>query len=63
MQHEIEIAYVGIGVPSPAGFQVEVGHGARVITDNWDGNRRYDRISAWGHQPLGPQAPTATRRP
>jgi 2,3-dihydroxybiphenyl 1,2-dioxygenase len=35
-----------------AGFQVEVGYGARVITDGWDGNHRYDRISAWGHQPL-----------
>jgi biphenyl-2,3-diol 1,2-dioxygenase len=41
-------------VQSPAGFQVEVGHGARVITDHWDENRRYDRISAWGHQPLRP---------
>jgi 2,3-dihydroxybiphenyl 1,2-dioxygenase len=39
-------------VQSPAGFQVEVGHGARVITDGWDDDRRYDRISAWGHQPL-----------
>lgn len=39
-------------VQSPAGFQVEVGHGARVITDDWQDNRRYDRISAWGHQPL-----------
>jgi 2,3-dihydroxybiphenyl 1,2-dioxygenase len=39
-------------VASPAGFQVEVGYGARVITDDWDGNRRYDQISAWGHQPL-----------
>jgi len=39
-------------VTSPAGFQVEVGHGAKVVTDGWDGNRRYDRISAWGHQPL-----------
>ncbi len=39
-------------VASPAGFQVEIGHGARVITDGWDGNRAYDRISAWGHQPL-----------
>jgi 2,3-dihydroxybiphenyl 1,2-dioxygenase len=39
-------------VTSPAGFQVEVGHGAKVVTDDWDGNRRYDRISAWGHQPL-----------
>jgi 3-methylcatechol 2,3-dioxygenase len=39
-------------VRSPAGFQVEVGHGARVVTDDWDDNHRYDRISAWGHQPL-----------
>jgi biphenyl-2,3-diol 1,2-dioxygenase len=39
-------------VQSPAGFQVEVGHGARVIDDGWDDNRRYDQISAWGHQPL-----------
>jgi 2,3-dihydroxybiphenyl 1,2-dioxygenase len=39
-------------VASPAGFQVEIGHGARVITDDWDDDRRYDRISAWGHQPL-----------
>jgi len=37
---------------TPAGFQIEVGHGAKVVTDGWDGNRRYDRISAWGHQPL-----------
>jgi 2,3-dihydroxybiphenyl 1,2-dioxygenase len=39
-------------VAGPAGFQVEVGHGARVITDDWDDNRRYDRISSWGHQQL-----------
>ena len=39
-------------VASPAGFQVEVGYGARTISDDWDDNRRYDRISAWGHQPL-----------
>jgi biphenyl-2,3-diol 1,2-dioxygenase len=39
-------------VASPAGFMVEVGHGAHTITDDWDDNRRYDRISAWGHQPL-----------
>jgi 2,3-dihydroxybiphenyl 1,2-dioxygenase len=37
---------------TPAGFQIEVGHGARVITDGWDDNRAYDAISAWGHQPL-----------
>jgi 2,3-dihydroxybiphenyl 1,2-dioxygenase len=39
-------------VQTPAGFQIEVGHGARVITDEWSDNRRYERISAWGHQPL-----------
>ena len=39
-------------VASPAGFLVEVGHGARVITDAWDDDRRYDRISRWGHQSL-----------
>jgi 2,3-dihydroxybiphenyl 1,2-dioxygenase len=37
---------------TPAGFQIEVGHGARVITEDWADNRRYDRISAWGHQAL-----------
>jgi 2,3-dihydroxybiphenyl 1,2-dioxygenase len=42
----------GFYVTSPAGFMVEVGHGARTITGEWDDNRRYDRISAWGHQPL-----------
>jgi hypothetical protein len=39
-------------VVSPAGFQVEVGHGARVVSDPWTDNRRYDRISRWGHQPV-----------
>jgi 2,3-dihydroxybiphenyl 1,2-dioxygenase len=39
-------------VASPAGFQVEVGHGAKVVGDDWCDNRRYDRISAWGHQPV-----------
>jgi 2,3-dihydroxybiphenyl 1,2-dioxygenase len=39
-------------VQSPAGFQVEVGHGAKVVGEDWDGNHKYDRISAWGHQPL-----------
>lgn len=39
-------------VASPAGFQVEVGHGARVIAEPWTDDRRYDRISAWGHQPV-----------
>jgi biphenyl-2,3-diol 1,2-dioxygenase len=39
-------------VASPAGFQVEVGHGARRISEPWTDDRRYDRISAWGHQPV-----------
>jgi len=39
-------------VASPAGFQVEIGHGAKVITEPWDQDRRYDKISAWGHQAL-----------
>ena len=39
-------------VASPAGFLVEVGHGGGTITDDWNDNRRYERISAWGHQPL-----------
>jgi 2,3-dihydroxybiphenyl 1,2-dioxygenase len=44
-------------VQSPAGFQVEVGHGARRIRSPWTDDRRYDRISAWGHQPLAPPTP------
>ena len=43
-------------VASPAGFQVEVGHGARLITEPWTDDRRYDEISAWGHQPVVPAA-------
>jgi hypothetical protein len=39
-------------VASPAGFQVEVGHGARQISEPWTEDRRYERISAWGHQPV-----------
>ncbi len=37
---------------SPAGFQVEIGHGARTVGADWDDDRRYDRVSLWGHQPL-----------
>ena len=37
---------------SPAGFQFEFGYGARTIDEPWTEDRRYDRISAWGHQPL-----------
>jgi 2,3-dihydroxybiphenyl 1,2-dioxygenase len=39
-------------VQSPAGFQVEVGHGAKTVGEDWDGNHRYEQISSWGHQPL-----------
>lgn len=39
-------------VASPAGFQVEVGYGGRRVTEPWTDDRRYDRISAWGHQPV-----------
>jgi 2,3-dihydroxybiphenyl 1,2-dioxygenase len=39
-------------VTSPAGFMVEFGFGARSIAEDWADNRRYDRISLWGHQPL-----------
>lgn len=41
-------------VASPVGFQVEVGHGARRITEPWTDDRLYDRISAWGHHPVAP---------
>lgn len=39
-------------VVTPAGFQLEFGYGARTIEEPWTENRRYDRISEWGHQPL-----------
>jgi biphenyl-2,3-diol 1,2-dioxygenase len=39
-------------VISPGGYQVEVGYGARTIEEPWTENRKYDRISIWGHQPL-----------
>jgi biphenyl-2,3-diol 1,2-dioxygenase len=37
---------------TPAGFQVEVGHGAREVGADWNENRAYDSISLWGHQPV-----------
>jgi 2,3-dihydroxybiphenyl 1,2-dioxygenase len=39
-------------VVTPAGFQMEIGHGARMINEPWTGNRKYDRVSRWGHQPI-----------
>jgi biphenyl-2,3-diol 1,2-dioxygenase len=38
---------------TPAGFQVEVGYGAREVGNEWNENRAYDSISLWGHQPVG----------
>jgi 2,3-dihydroxybiphenyl 1,2-dioxygenase len=37
---------------TPAGFQLEFGYGARTIEEPWTDDRRYTRISEWGHQPL-----------
>ena len=39
-------------VVTPAGFQLEFGYGARTIEEPWTEDRRYDRISGWGHQPI-----------
>ncbi len=39
-------------VVTPAGFQLEFGQGARTVVEPWDDDRRYDRISLWGHQPV-----------
>lgn len=36
---------------TPAGFQIDVGHGARRIVEPWSDDRRYDRISAWATTP------------
>ena len=45
-------------VVTPAGFQLEFGYGARSIEQPWTDDRRYDRISEWGHQPI--QSPLHT---
>jgi biphenyl-2,3-diol 1,2-dioxygenase len=37
---------------TPAGFQIEVGYGAREVGPDWNENRAYDSISQWGHQPI-----------
>ena len=39
-------------VASPAGFLVEVGNGARTISEPWTDNLFYDSTSVWGHKPL-----------
>lgn len=49
--HDNEDAF-SFYVTSPAGFLIEVGHGTKKVYDPWDGNRRYDAISRWGHQPI-----------
>jgi hypothetical protein len=51
--HHLELGDIGVEVDDPeARFRVEFGHGARVVGDDWDDDRRYDRISRWGHQPV-----------
>jgi 2,3-dihydroxybiphenyl 1,2-dioxygenase len=37
---------------TPAGFLIEVGTGTKTISSPWNDNRRYDRLSRWGHQPV-----------
>ena len=39
-------------VVTPAGFQLEFGYGALSVEQPWTADRRYERISEWGHQPL-----------
>lgn len=39
-------------VVTPAGFQLEFGYGARSVEEPWTDDRRYDRISEWGDQPI-----------
>jgi 2,3-dihydroxybiphenyl 1,2-dioxygenase len=39
-------------IQTPAGFQIEIGHGGREVGPDWSENRAYDRISLWGHQPV-----------
>jgi hypothetical protein len=39
-------------VASPAGFLVEVGSGARTVSEPWTDNRFYDSTSVWGHKPI-----------
>lgn len=36
---------------SPGGWLVEIGATGRVIDDDWNDVREYQRISEWGHQP------------
>ena len=36
---------------SPGGWRVEIGATGRVVGDDWNDVREYDRISRWGHQP------------
>ena len=43
---------VSFYLQTPAFFQIEVGTGGRLVDDDWDLDIQYDRISAWGHQPV-----------
>ncbi len=44
---------------TPAGFLIEVGTGGVVVDEQWEA-RRYERASAWGHQPFVPAESLAT---
>jgi 2,3-dihydroxybiphenyl 1,2-dioxygenase len=44
-------------VVTPAGFQLEIGYGARSIDEPWTDDRLYTQISEWGHQPVAPPLP------
>jgi 2,3-dihydroxybiphenyl 1,2-dioxygenase len=54
-RHDNDRMFSFYGV-TPAGFQVEVGAGAVVVEEPWTGDRRYERISLWGHQPVPPRS-------
>jgi biphenyl-2,3-diol 1,2-dioxygenase len=45
-------------VVTPAGFQLEIGYGARSIEAPWTDDRLYTRISEWGHHPVTPPLQT-----
>jgi 2,3-dihydroxybiphenyl 1,2-dioxygenase len=42
------VSFYSVG---PDGWRVEIGATGRVIGDDWNDVREYDRISDWGHQP------------
>ncbi len=49
-QHDNDAMVSFYGV-SPGGWRIEIGATGRVVDDDWQDIRAYDRISRWGHQP------------